>query len=704
MAELEQSKRLKKDLSLFDVIVISLGPMVSVFFLLPGLAAAQTGPSIVLAFALAGLLMLPAMWSKAELATAMPRAGGTYYFLDRSLGPMVGTVGGLGTWLVLILKSAFALIGMGAYLTLVLDLPIKPVAIGLTVAFALLNLVGAKESSGVQRYLVLLVVSVLTVILVQGLVAVIGGGGEAAAGAFSPFMTEGAEGLVATMGLVVVSYVGLTKVASLSEEVEDPDRNIPLGMFLALLIATAVYVIGVAIMVIVVEPAVLYRSLTPVADLGARLFGWLPRSVVLGLVLIPALAAFASAGNAGILSASRYPLAMARDRLLPTRFAHVGRSRTPRLGILATAALMILVIWQLDVVSVAKLASAFQLMVFGLINLAVIVMRESRIESYDPGFRSPLYPWIQIVGMLAPFFLIAEMGLLPLAFTTLLVGVCLAWYFWYARDRVTREGAVFHWFERLGERRFDGLDTELRGILKEKGLRAEDPFDEVVARALVIDRPGRVTYEDVVTDASERLAADLPVTAEHLKAGFLHGARTGATPVAHGAALPHMRLSEAEAPHVVIVRSKSGLTVEVGDDFSHAPHDEPVHAVFFLVSPDDNPGQHLRILAQVAGRVDDDDFMPAWMACEGEQELKEVLLRDERYLSLRLVPEARSGELIGRSLRDVSMPDGCLVALVRRGRESIVPRGRTMLQAGDRLTIIGEPAGIQELSDRYVGS
>jgi amino acid transporter/mannitol/fructose-specific phosphotransferase system IIA component (Ntr-type) len=632
----------------------------------------------------------------------MPRAGGAYYFLDRSLGPMVGTVGGLGTWLLLILKSSFALIGMGAYLTLVMDLPIKPVAIALTVVFALLNAVGAKESSGVQRYLVLLVLGLLTVFLVQGLVALTGGGDpDVVAGGFSPFMTHGAEGLVATMGLVFVSYVGLTQVASVSEEVHDPERNIPLGMSLALLTATAIYVVGVSIMVAVVDPAVLYSSLTPVADAGARLFGWLPRPVVLALVLIPALAGFASAGNAGILAASRYPLAMGRDHLLPRQFADLGRSGTPRLAIAVTAGLMILVIWRLDVVSVAKLASAFQLMVFGLINLAVIVMRESRIESYDPGFRSPFYPWIQIVGLLAPFFLIAEMGLLPLAFTTLLVGVCLAWYFWYARDRVTREGAVFHWFERLGERRFDGLDTELRGILKEKGLRAEDPFDEVVARALVIDRPGKVTFEDVVTDASERLAANLPVTPDRLTAGFLHGARTGATPVAHGAALPHVRLPEAEAPHMVIVRSKSGLTVEVGEDFNHPAHDERVYAVFFLVSPDENPGQHLRILAQVAGRVDDDDFMLAWMACEGEQELKEVLLRDERYLSLRLHPETRSGELIGRYLRDVSMPDGCLVALVRRGRESIVPRGSTMLQADDRLTIIGEPAGIQELSDRY---
>ncbi len=696
-------KRLKKELSLFDVFVLSLGPMLSPVFLLPGIAAARAGPAVVLAFALSALLVVPAMLSKAELATAMPRAGGTYYFLDRSLGPIVGTVGGLGTWLVLVLKSAFALIGMGAYLALVVQLPIKPIAIASTVAFAILNLVGAKQSSGVQRFLVLLVLGLMALFLTQGLVAVFGwSGGEEVRGGFTPFLPTGAEGLVATTGLVFVSYVGLTKVVSVSEEVRNPDRNIPLGMVLALLTATTVYVVGVFVLVAVVEPDVLYNDLTPVASAGERIFAWLPLPIALAIVLIPALASFAAGGNAGILSASRYPLAMARDRLIPRRLAALGRRNTPTRAVVATAGLMIVFIVLLDVEGVAKLASAFQLLIFALINLAVIVMRESRIESYDPGFRSPLYPWLQIFGLLAPFLLIAEMGLMPIAFTIGLVGLGLAWYFYYARDRVRREGAVFHWFERLGQRRFDGLDTELRGIMKEKGLRAEDPFDEVVARALVIDRPGDVTYEEIVQDAAARLARMLPLDASRLARGFLQGARTGATPVAHGAALPHARLTEVEEPHLLIVRSKRGLLVQVGEasDFGDS-HGERVHAVFFLVSPEANPGQHLRILAQIAGRVDDSDFLAAWLAGEGEQRLKEILLRNERYLPLTVRRDAATGSLIGRTLRDLELPDGCLVALVRRGREAIVPRGRTRLEEGDRLTIIGEPEEIRELLARF---
>ena len=122
---------LKKNLTLFDVYAVSTGAMFSSgFFLLPGLATAQAGPAAIVAYLLAGVLILPAMFSVAELSTAMPKAGGAYYFLDRSLGPLAGTVGGIGTWLALVLKSAFALVGMGAYLVLFVDdVPIRSLAV-----------------------------------------------------------------------------------------------------------------------------------------------------------------------------------------------------------------------------------------------------------------------------------------------------------------------------------------------------------------------------------------------------------------------------------------------------------------------------------------------------------------------------------------------------------------------------------------------
>ena len=701
-----QRSRLKKELNLFDVYVIGVGPMLSSgFFLLPGLASAKTGPSVVLAYFLAGLFVLPAMLSKAELATAMPRAGGTYYFLDRSLGPMVGTVGGLGTWLVLVLKSAFALIGMGAYLVLFLDMQIEPVATALTVVFTLINLVGAKQSAGVQRGLVITVLTFLTLFIFLGTGAVgQQGGADVVREQFSPFLERGLEGFVATIGLVFISYAGLTKVASLSEEVQRPDRNIPLGMVLALATASFIYVVGSFIMVALIEPDVMHGDLTPVATAGIEIFHWMPVRVATVFVVIPALAGLSAAGNAGILSASRYPMAMARDRLLPDRFARVGRFKTPTLALIATATAIILAIQLLDVLSVAKLASTFQLLIFALVNLAVIVMRESGLQAYDPGFKSPLYPGIQIFGLLAPFVLIAMMGLMPILFSIGLTAVCLLWYFYYARARVVRDGAVFHWFERLGRRRFEGLDSELRGILKEKGLREEDPFDEVVARSAVLDLADGVNFSEATAEAARLLSWRVGGVAEHLADGFMHGTRTGATPVSRGIALPHLRVPEAEAPELVLVRSKSGIQVTVGDQFSEAhPHGEQIYAMFFLCSPEENPGQHLRILAGIAGRVDDEGFMDEWIGVEHAQELREVLLRDERFLSLRLVAETPSGELIGNELRELQLPPGSLIALIRREGGFVVPGGRTVLEESDRLTIVGDPAAVRAIHKRYGG-
>ena len=110
---------LKKELGLLNVYAIATGTTLSAgFFLLPGIAFRDAGPAVILSYLIAAIPLIPAMFSMAELATAMPRAGGAYYFLDRSMGPFIGTIGGLGTWLALILKTAFALIGMGAYLSI----------------------------------------------------------------------------------------------------------------------------------------------------------------------------------------------------------------------------------------------------------------------------------------------------------------------------------------------------------------------------------------------------------------------------------------------------------------------------------------------------------------------------------------------------------------------------------------------------------
>ncbi|HHP7239366.1 amino acid permease [Longibacter sp.] len=695
------AKKLDKSLTLFDVYAISTGAMFSSgFFLLPGLATAEAGPSAILAYLIAGILIMPSMLSMAELSTAMPKSGGTYYFLDRSLGPLAGTVGGLGTWLALVFKSAFALIGMGAYLAIFFEVPIKPLAAALTVAFAVLNVVGAKETSGLQRILVAILVAVLVFFTVQGLFTVVGGDPAQVQGDLTPFFPFGATGFFSTIGLVFVSYAGLTKATSVAEEVQNPDRNIPLGMFLSLLTATILYVVGVYIMVSVLNPAELRQDLTPVATAGEVFLTWLPYGGGLILVVVAAIAAFASTGNAGILSASRYPLAMARDRLLPEHFAKLGRFKTPTFGVAITAVLMLLVIFGLSEEGVAKLASAFQLLIFGLVNFAVIIMRESRIPSYAPGYRSPFYPWTQILGIVIAFFLITEMGPLAILFTGGIVIAGIGWYFFYARN-VAREGAIFHLFARLGKFRYDGLDSELQGILEEKGSTDDAEFERLVARAEILQLEEPTDYASVVERATKILAEHLSISAETLKHDFLEGTQHSATSVSHGAALPYVRASGINRQAMVMVHCQSGICVDIDPDITGESGSEPVYAIFFLVTPEDEQSLHLRTLATLASRTDDDDFLVEWRSANDEQEVKESLLHHDRYLTLQLLSGTNTEEFIGREVRDVNVPAGNLVALIRRRGDIIVPNGSTSFEEGDRVTIIGDPNGIQRLYELY---
>ncbi len=691
---LKKSKRLKKELGLIDVYAIATGTTLSAgFFLLPGLAAVEAGPAIIISYLLAAIPLIPAMFSIVELATAMPRAGGVYYFLDRSLGPFFGTIGGIGTWLALVLKVTFALIGMGAYIAIFFpSVPIVPTAIAIAILLGILNLFGAKKSGNLQ---ILLVVGLL------GLLGmfIFGGFKSIDYSHFNNFWSAGFEGIISTAGLVYISYVGVTKIASLAEEVKDPERNLPLGIFLALGTAIIIYGLGMYVIVGVVPLNVLKGDLTPVATAALKIFGkW-------GEILlsVAALLAFISVANAGTLSASRYPLAMSRDHIIQDFFRKLTKKGTPVYAILVTVLTIVIILLLLDPTGIAKLASAFQLFMFALVCLAVIIMRESKLDSYDPGYKSPLYPWLHLFGIGTAVYLIIEMGFLPIVFSLGLIVVSVVWYWYYARKRVIRTGAIYHVFERLGRQRYEGLDSELRGILKEKGLRKDDPFDQIVTRAKVFDLKNEMNFEEVLNPVSEWLSTLISLNPEEIKGQFLEGTRVGATPVMRGIALPHFRLDKVSKTDLVLVRSLPGVRITLIDPLTHEEEEEQiVHALFFLVSPEDNPSQHLRILAQIAGRVEDDDFMQLWKSARNEQELKEALLHDERFLSIAVNGKAKTGEMIGKPLREIKIPDNCLIAMINRNNKLIIPKGETVLREGDRITILGDPKSLKEIEEQYM--
>ena len=119
--------------------------------------------------------------------------------------------------------------------------------------------------------------------------------------------------------------------------------------------------------------------------------------------------------------------------------------------------------------------------------------------------------------------------------------------------------------------------------------------------------------------------------------------------------------------------------------------------MFFLVSPEGEPGRHLRLLGHLATHVDDPDFLSRWMTARGEAELKETLLREDRWLILRVGEDPETRGWVGRAIRDLELPPATLVALVRRNGDGMIPHGSTVLEEGDHLTVIGDPPAIRSL-------
>lgn len=675
---------LKKDLNVWHLFAIAVAPTLSSgFFLLPGLVYADAGPAIIGSYALAVILVIPALMCKVELTTAMPKAGGVYFFLDRSLGPWVGTISGIGTWLVMTLKTAFALVGVGAYLGVIWpDLPVLAITAGLAAAFALLNLVGVKASGEFQIYLV--------VALLLALAWFMGGGAfQIESGHFTNFFREGANAMVATAGAVFISFAGMTKVASIAEEVEEPEKAIPRSVFGALATTAVIYIGGMTVMIGVLEPGEIAENPAPVATAAEAATGsrW-----GLYAVIGAALMGFLGTANAGIMSGSRYPLAMSRDHLMPTFFGRLNEKNVPTISVLVTGAMVAATIVFFEPQKIAKLGGVFKMILFGLMCLAVLVMRESTIDGYDPGYRTPLYPWLPIAGILTPLWIIGEMGLESILFAAGLIVASALWYSWYAEDQVSRQGALYHVFHRWGRYRDRELGAEFREIVQEKGPRETDPIGEVVASARVIDFDEEPDLETLIRIAATKLT-DTMEDRRDLENRFLEAYENGFQPVSSGVAIPHVRLEDLHRPRMALIRVRRGIPSAEGAD-------EPVYALLFLISPDDAANQHLRILAYLAEQIQQEDFLEKWQACENEQELKEFFLRENRFLPIRITETGPTSSLAGRRISQLDWPTGVLVGMIQRNGDVLVPNEHTRLQVGDRLTLTGDPGDLNALKAR----
>ncbi|MBN2343855.1 MAG: amino acid permease [Deltaproteobacteria bacterium] len=490
-------KTLDRSLGLFSVIGISVGAMLgSGIFVLPGLAAAKTGHSVWIAYVIAGLCALPAAFSKSELATAMPTSGGTYIYIDRTFGPYAGTIAGMGLWISLLLKSAFALVGFGAYLSVFADIPLKLIAIVALAAIVTLNIMGVKKVGKIQIFVIIIALGSLSVLVLMGAPMV-----NWPVFQSNDQFTDGFTGLFATAAFVFVSYAGVTKAAAVAEEVYKPEKNLPLGILFSLIMVTIVYALVVLVMAGTIPMGTFIKSDKPVYDLafhiGGRVLGL--AGALLGVITMTSMA------NAGILASSRFPFAMSRDALVPPQLSHVhSKYGTPIVSVVATGVMMAAAIVLLPVEKLAKLASAFVIMLFVVENFTVIVLRESSVQWYKPAYKSPLYPIMQVLGILSGLGLLVVMGLDALIGLVSIIIPGIFLYIFYGRKRTKRKGEFTKMSARtdLAQAQYGDDHEPSSAEIKPSSVLVslfgnERSPETIVEMGIALSKNGRVVVQDI---------------------------------------------------------------------------------------------------------------------------------------------------------------------------------------------------------------
>jgi APA family basic amino acid/polyamine antiporter len=611
---------LKKELNAFHVFCIASGAMISSgIFILPGLAFSLAGPSVIVSYLLAGVLALVGILSVIELTTAMPKAGGDYYYVTRTLGPLVGTISGILGWFALSLKTAFAIYGLSALVYTATGIPILLSGCVFCILFTVLNIKGVEGAARLEVWLVVALLALLGLYFFVGVRLVDGTSN------YLPFAPHGINRTLLTAGFVFVSYGGLLKVATIAEEVKNPGRTMAIGMLSAVVVITLLYVAVLFVTVGALPADALAESLTPVAD-AARLKAG---AVGFWVVSIAAALAFVTTANAGIMSASRYPLALGRDRLIPGFFSNIDpHNGTPTIAIVVTGAAVFLSLL-LPLELLVKAASAVVLTAYVLSALAVVVLRHSKLQNYRPTFRVPFYPWLPVTGAVLFLFLIVDMGAATIEISLGLVVAAILVYVFYGRQRADQEYALLYLLRRITSRGLvtDSLETELRDIVHQRDEIPKDEFDDIIEKAEILDIDERIPRDELFGQIAKHLSPRLGIDSHTLYKGLIHREHETSTVISPFVAIPHVIVEGEGRFDVALIRCR------LGAKFSAI--DSAVKAIFVIVGSRDRRNLHLRALAAIAHVVQHPEFEDRWLDTRQADRLRDIFLLSQRSRSVK---------------------------------------------------------------------
>ena len=400
---------LRRELGLREAVSLGLGGTIGgSIFVLVGTAAGQAGPSLLLGFVLAFLISLVIALPYAELACRFPRAGGGYAFTRAVFGPGVSFLMGWGYVGAYTFASGYVTLGFGGYLEALTGVPVVSGALVLIAASTAVNLAGARLAGWLQTGLVVLAVAGL---LGFGLLGVT----KVDLGLLVPFAPNGMMGVLAGTLIGFLAFGGFDMVAAAGEEIERPERTLPLAILITLLSVLGVYQLVAFVALGTVSWSELGDSSAPLADAAERVLGPTGRWVV-GLVAVVTTAA---TSHAVLIVVSRICFAMGRDGLLPTTFGAVSAQTGVPVTAVLLAGVLLAAVARGGSIDLAAQVGGFLYVLHYVPPLVALVLVRRR-PGLAPAFQTPL------PGVLIPLAFVGSAVLL-LASGAMGVGIGLGW-------------------------------------------------------------------------------------------------------------------------------------------------------------------------------------------------------------------------------------------------------------------------------------
>jgi APA family basic amino acid/polyamine antiporter len=383
--------RLRRGLNLLDATSVGIGAIIGAgIFVVLGIAIGYAGPSVVISIIIAGIVASFTAFSFAELGSAIPKEGGAYGYAFELISPSVGFVVGCLWLFAQIVAGAAISLGLASYFVAIFPFSsVKTVAVVAALALTGLNLAGVKQSAVVNNILVIIKIAVLCLFIGIGIFHI-------NTQNFSQFSPNGLFGILQGAGLIFFAYLGFGRIATLGEEVKNPERTLPLSILIALTVSVTIYVLTGFTATGLQNYQILAQSGSPIAE-AAKATG---NFTLVAAVSFGALIATASVLLTNLIGLSRVAFAMARNNQLPKSVAKVSsRLGTPYISILVMGGLLTVLSYALDLKQAAAITSFSILCIHLTVNFSA--MRVRRKMSTPAKFRMPFYPAIPLLGFVS---------------------------------------------------------------------------------------------------------------------------------------------------------------------------------------------------------------------------------------------------------------------------------------------------------------